>query len=100
MKFNQKTQVAGDCTAWYEITDYKSDTVKGLIDEILQNNREWGDIKILDGPDAKWWDCPKCEYRYGTLVSRLPDELLCKKIKSVKANGGWTCMNYYVSVES
>lgn len=100
MKFEQITPTAGDCTAWYKVTDYKANTIGELIEEVLQDKQEWGYIKVLEGPDAEWWNCPQCEYRYGKLISLLPENILSKKIISIEANGGWTAMDYHVSVES
>lgn len=99
IKLTQNTPTFGDCTAGYAVTLDHTYTVRELIQEIISNKKEeWGRIGIA--PKKPQRDCysifgePNCEYRYGKLLSNLPDELLDKKIHQVKAHGGWSNMDY------
>ena len=96
MKFKQVGNVRGDETAPYEVTDYKAQTVADFVDEVLREKpREWGYISVFEGC---FFNAPRCEYRDGKLLSTLQDNELQKIIVSVKAEGGWSRMDYYIKV--
>ena len=96
MRFTKTGKEAGDCTTPYSVTDYKATTVQEFINEVLENfQNEWGRISV-----GGWFGMyPSCEYRYGKLITELPQELLDKKIKKIDSNGGWTCMDYEIYTE-
>ena len=98
MKFESTSQIFGDCTQNFKVTDFP-DTVGELVDQILLRESEWGSIKIDMGKGIGFFDLEKYEYRYGTLIDQIPDEILAAKIKEVLANGGWTCMSYLIIAE-
>ena len=88
----------GDETCNYELVLYKEMTVREFVEQVLSDEREWGTIHIYDPkgktPWARRYGGPKCEYRRGRLVSVFPDEILDKVIVSGKSNGGWSLMDY------
>ena len=89
----------GDCTAPYLVTLDKEYTVEELVQQILtQYNDEWGYIGI-DTPGT-WFGDPNCQYDYGHLRTYLPKDVLSKKVQSVRADGGWTRMDWYIKVEA
>ena len=68
--------IGGDETRPYYVDLDRKYTVRQLIDEILLNNREWGYI-----------------------ASQFPEEYLDRKIKCVHASGGWSRMEYIITLE-
>lgn len=101
LKFTRTGNVRGDCTAPYAVELDKEYTVGQLIDVILTRAgtlREWGNIGIYDGESI--FGNPKCEYAYGRLGNgNMPSEFLAKKVIKVKADGGWSYMNFMLWVE-
>ena len=53
----------------------------------------------FNSQNVSWLDYEKYEYRYGVLNDAIPKNLLEKKIISIKANGGWTNMDYLLKLE-
>uniref|UniRef100_UPI004056BC1B hypothetical protein n=1 Tax=Alistipes sp. TaxID=1872444 RepID=UPI004056BC1B len=88
----------GDCTAPYAVELDKEYTVQEFVTAVLSKSKEWGYIGI-EHKLATFGE-PHCEYRYGQLLSELPPETLCKKVISARAHGGYTRMDYYLSVDS
>lgn len=88
----------GDCTAPYKVILDREYTVKEFISEVLLIKGEWGYIGIKS-KDNPWLGDPHCEYRYGKLLVNLPDDAMEKKVVSVKADGGWSRMDYLITVE-
>lgn len=98
MDFKQTSKVRGDETASYAVSNYKAKTVREFVDEVLQNTREWGYVKVVvDG--VSWLSYPECEYRWGKLLSTLSSEYLDKEILSIEGDGGWSRMDYYISIK-
>lgn len=89
--------VGGDETRPYVVDLDYDYTVEQFIREVLLNNREWGKISIYNKDYI--FGYPSYRYEYGTLTSKLPDEYLTRKIKSAKASGGWSLMDYIVTLE-
>lgn len=88
----------GDCTSNYEVVFYKPYTVKEFIEEVISNEREWGDFRIVEKDNP--FGSEVSEYRYGKILTRFSEETLDRKIKSAKANGGWSVMTYYIVLEN
>lgn len=85
-----------DCTTIYECSTLKPFTVNDLISAVLQNTREWGEIMIGD----TIFTSNKLEYRYGRIVKdNINPQNLDKKVTRVRANGGWSKMDYLISTE-
>lgn len=97
-QLKQAGPVWGDCTAPYEVILDKEYLVREFIEEVLERKREWGYIGIKTDNPFRCLGEPKCEYRYGQLLGTLPG-YMSRKIKSVTAHGGWSCMNYILELE-
>ena len=86
-----------DCTAPYKVILDKEYTVKEFISDVLSiNPREWGYIGIKKRGHI--FGSPYCEYRYGNLKYNLPEEIQDKKILSVESSGGWSRMDYLITL--
>lgn len=96
----QSTPTAGDCTAGYKVTLDKEYTLQEFIDAVLTNKGEWGYINVAKG-DCAWYNYPRFSYRYGEVYGEpnLPEEVYGYKVKSVTASGGWSAMDYIVTLE-
>lgn len=89
MKFNSTSKMRGDCTASYDVTDFKAKTVGEFIEEVLKENAdEWGEISV-DGLQI-------CEYAHGTLRKKPHERYLNREITKISADGGWTRMDYRI----
>lgn len=88
----------GDCTAPYAVILDKPYTVQEFVAAVISKSEEWGYIGI-EHKRAVFGE-PCCEYKYGQLLNKLPQETLCKKVVSVRASGGWTRMDYYLTVST
>lgn len=86
----------GDATSRYDVILDKQYTVKEFISAILEQNKdEWGEFVI-----GEWPSKIKCEFSKGRIKTNFSDEkYLDMNIKSVTAQGGWTFMNYYITIE-
>lgn len=96
-KLHQIHPEGSDCTAPYDVILNGEYTVEQFINDVLLNKREWGKIGIYNGQGI--FTDPNCEYKYGTLVSRLPNEYLKLRVVSATAHGGWSLMDYILTVE-
>lgn len=97
----QCTPTAGDCTAGYRVDLDKEYTLQEFIDVILTNKKdEWGMIRIVKR-NCPWYCCPSIGYRYGNITNtpNIPKKFFDYKVKSVTARGGWTAMDYIVTLE-
>lgn len=89
MKFYSTGPTRGDCTAPYEVTDYKAKTVGEFVDEVLKEKAdEWGYISV-DGVRI-------CEYKHGLLIFKPKEMYLNREITKISAEGGWSRMDYSV----
>lgn len=89
-KLKRVTPIGGDETTGYDVILDKDYTVKELLDEVVSNKGEWGYFSVKGGS--------RCEYRWGKLLSNLKDVDLDKKISKVSSSGGWSRMDYYISI--
>lgn len=98
IKLIQCSETHGDCTAEYSVILDKSYTVEEFINEVLTKN-EWGYIGIYNEGQA-WFDFgdPNCEYKYDKLVTQMPEDILKEEISEVKASGGWSRMDYLLTL--
>ena len=93
----QSTPMSRDCTCGYIVDLHKEYTVDEFIQEVLtERNKEWGYFKINDGVHEnrglRW-------YRNGRFESgMIPEDLLNIKIQKVNASGGWSRMDYVITV--
>lgn len=96
-KLEQNGRVRGDCTAPYRVELDKEYTVSEFVQTVLTIDREWGYIGIYCKDEI--FGKPTCEYKWGKLLYALPDNVLNKKIVDVKADGGWSRMDYLLWIE-
>lgn len=94
------TPVGGDCTAGYRVNLDKEYTLQEFIDAVLTNKNEWGWIKIAKR-DCAMYNYPSFGYRYGEIQTEanIPESVYAYKVKSVISSGGWTRMDYIVTLE-
>ena len=97
----QMTAIRSDCTAGFNVRLGKPYTVGELVDEILSTRtNEWGYIGIFKPGISYIFGDPNCQYRYGKLITNpLPDDILSRTIKEVRADGGWSRMDYIIKLE-
>lgn len=90
----QVTPTAGDCTAGYDVHFRNSCTLREFIEEVLKRNPgEWGYFELKNmGVHT--------EYRDGRLIKQnFADFLLDSRIVKGFASGGWTRMDYILTLE-
>ena len=98
MKFIQTAPTGGDETAPFDVSEYQAKTIVEFINEVMKHSNEWGYIEVKDEPagDGFHW-CTRIEYRYGELLNEIPDAWQYREIGNVKAAGGWSRMDYYIT---
>lgn len=100
-KLIQTSETRGDCTASYDIQLDKSYTIKELFEAVLENRAdEWGTFYLMVRSKKLFWQNPSCEYKQGKRFGSAWANILMRygerKITQVKADGGWTRMDYYI----
>lgn len=91
-------KVRGDCTQPYKVILDKEYTVGEFIETVLGRKGEWGYIGIEYG--RSFFGNPNCEYKWGKLITpNLPDDFLPLKISSMRADGGWSRMDYLITLD-
>lgn len=103
-KLEQAGAERGDCTAPYRVILDKEYTVKEFIATVLKDcSDEWGYIGIKSDLNV-WFGDPNIEYRYGEITNvnsktemKFPLEA---KVLSAKADGGWSRMDYMLTVKA
>lgn len=101
LKFIESGQTSGDCTTPYKVILNAPCQLRHFINHILEKRSgEWGSIYICN-PDKTITELPRLEYRYGRLkeIHSLDLINLNAWINNVNARGGYTCMDYYVTLE-
>jgi hypothetical protein len=96
LKFIPIGEGSYDCTAPYKVELNRDCTFREFVDSVLTRN-EWGKISL--GPFAY----PYFEYRndgivYGSVRGDFFDEDYDRKVVSVHARGGWSRMDYTVTL--
>ncbi|MCD8401441.1 hypothetical protein G1K52_11810 [Tenacibaculum finnmarkense] len=94
-KFKKNTKTFRDETAGYCVILSKDYTVGSFVEEVLTYKNEWGYIGVDSGAI---FGSPNCEFKNGVLIGNLPNDIMCKKIISVRANGGWSRMDYLLTI--
>ena len=93
---------AGDQCYGYKVKTDKPCTVKEFIEEVLrQRPDEWGAFEIGKAEKMKYYDAKVRRVEYekgGKLKGEIPKGEEGKRIKEVKARGGWTAMDYFIGV--
>ena len=96
----------GDQCSTYYIDVVPSATVRRVIEDILSNQGEWGDIRI---ERENWRDNDhKFEYKHGKLLKDGMSEeekyfwnnLLDWKVIAMRGYGGWSNSDYWLTIQS
>lgn len=92
MKFYPISEVHSDCMTEYSVENYKANTVKDFIEEVLkERSGEYGKFRI-EGND---WD--KCIYKYGEITKHFNNkEILKKEVFYITSSGGYGLMDYVI----
>ena len=98
LRFMEAGAMGSDCTAPYHVLFNKPMTVRELISEVLKR-KEWGYIGINNPSNFSIFGTPNCEYNHDKLLNELPPEYMDKTIKSIGASGGWTRMDYLLTLD-
>lgn len=96
----ERIRELGDATIIFDVVLDKAYTVQEFINTVLsERENEWGTIGI-ESPKAVFFKgYPFCEYYCGRLTTTaMPDKVLRRKIKGVKAHGGWSNMDYLIAL--
>lgn len=96
-RLTQVGPTGSDCTALYHVDLNREYTVEQFIQDVISNDHEWSCIGIYDAKHI--FGHPRCEYRYGTLLTQIPPEYLKRRVLSAQADGGWSLMNYTLTLE-
>lgn len=89
----------GDSCSSYDIIFDREYTVKEFIEEVLKEKPgEWGEFTIeKDLKHTYTSSLDNCEYKYGKITKGFKKtESESMRIEEVKANGGWSLMNYFI----
>lgn len=91
-------KTGSDETCTYYVTTSQM-TVGEFIEEWLaEHQKEWGYFGISDG--CSIFGNPKCEYSHGEIKGEpIPNDYLCKQIKSVTGSGGWSRSDFLFYVD-
>lgn len=93
----------GDATSRYAVELNRELTVEEFISEILKRN-EWGQVRVLNSEIRG--TCPfgalVVEYRGDQIIGRGIGyrQYLDQKVRSVRASGGWSAMDYTIDLET
>lgn len=106
LRFVQTSDERGDCTASYVVEIKTQDmTVKEFLDIILKEmSSDWGEIKFYSNDLLRYYDVILI-YKHGEILTapaiyeQLINGIEEKKIIGITADGGWTRMDYVVTLE-
>ena len=113
LKYRGMGPVGGDETGEIYFDLVEKCTVKELCDYIVANDRDWGYIGLerKRGPDGYFHGSlfgePNIAYFHGKYVDggrnpiefNFSEEIANKTVKSVRAHGGWSRLDYLLTVE-
>lgn len=98
IELKQAGKLRGDCTAPYDviISSNSPITVNDLIIHIIENRKhEWGYIGIINDNEPFFGE-PCIEYKHGKLLSEFDENILNNIVEKVKADGGYSRMDYQI----
>ena len=104
-KLNQTSDTRGDCTASYDVQLDKTYTVKEFFEAVLEKKAdEWGAFYLMVRSRKLFWQNPCCEYKHGSRTGTTWANILTRygerQVTQVKADGGWTRMDYYIWLDT
>ena len=105
LEWESSGPMRGDCTCEWHCILIGNPTVKEICDDIISNDREWGYIGIAK--KGTIFGEPNIEFAYGQYVDanrnkidfNFPEEIANKKVVNVRADGGWSRMDYLLYLE-
>lgn len=88
-----------DCTSNFIVKFDHPYTIGEFIKEVYEENTDgaWGHIRVTNGRES-WFGTDICFYRYGKWEKPCPAEYLDRVIKSATCNGGYSLLNFYVTL--
>lgn len=92
----------GDCTADYAVTVDTPCTVGEFLNHLItERNGEWGCVGLTFDNKKRWAQFCRnhCEYKWGQLITKLPERYLRMKVVSISGHGGWSNMDYTLLVK-
>lgn len=89
-----------DATSTYKVNLDKMYTVRDLVEEVLTHEDEWGYIGIKTSRSKGTFGDPCGQFKHGKDISVFEhlEDYLDDEVTSVVANGGYTRMDYLISV--
>lgn len=97
IKLKQTGPEAGDCTAPYDVILDKPYTVREFISAVLtERTDDWGYIGINN--HRSFFGSPKMEYKRGVGEYEPLKDFYDKPVKEATASGGWSRMDYLLTV--
>ena len=83
-----------ECSSYTFTTTKEHYTIQELIGAARRNTPEWGYIRVVYG-EVEY----KLEYRHGQIISNdIPEFLYDKEFTEGSAHGGWSNMDYLVTI--
>ncbi len=98
LSYKDTSGVCGDCTTWYDVGINDGATLKDLVGILVDDTHDsWKEIEVVRQFESRFEDpiC-YCEIRDSKIIGEIPEVYLNRMIKSIKANGGYGQMSYYV----
>ena len=89
--------ISSDETAPYDVVFLEKMTVGEFVDYVLTLN-EWGRISLYIPGFGSGDMQPYCQYNHDKLKNELPEEYMDRTIASATAHGGWSLMNYTLTL--
>ena len=90
--------VGSDCTGPYDVTLYGKPTVKDFLNQLLEERREWGYIRIYNKKEKK--KSYYISYSHGNVDNYdIPDSIMNAKIVMADGSGGWSRSDFTLTVD-
>ena len=99
--FEATGDAASDACRPYDVTTDRECVLWEVIKAILEheNGEEWGEIKLNEGRSI-FEDYAFVKYKRGKIIDTdINERELDRKIKTIKAYGGWSYMHYRIILE-
>lgn len=100
IKLIQTHAPGGDACAPYDVKFDKPHTVGEFVNEVLTTRKnEWGSFDLRHNGCGYFDRFLSVKYRYGELIGELPEDITKLSIIGATAYGGWSAMDYNITVE-
>lgn len=97
MKFTAIGRTMGDETTPYAVTEYRAKTAAEFVNEVLEDKREWGYVRVKSASPSGFLGGESVEYRYGELLGAIPETWKRIEIGKIESSGGWSRMDFYIT---